>query len=226
MWREGEMVYAHEQLLVEDTLITPFDPADPYRQIADRYTGSEDGNEVSEWRLTIADIEAFVARRVSDAAPNAQANPSLAAAFVRLAARRALTRDQSGIGNGSDRANGSTGRVGRRSPASSRNRHVLLANALRRARLLQLPLGRVSGRAFQRTDTAQRTHAMCSDKETDAYKQTNSENGCRRVRSAEPRVEKPDRPNSQHEQRRPRESSIQDEDDDKSSALQHCLAEE
>ena len=69
MWREGEMVYVHEQLLAEETLIAPFDAANPYRQIAERYAGTEDGNEISEWRLNIADIEAFVARRVSTYAP-------------------------------------------------------------------------------------------------------------------------------------------------------------
>ena len=69
MWHEREAVYVHEQLLVEETLMAPFDPADPYRQIGVRYTVSEDGNEVSEWRLEFADIEAFVARRVSEYAP-------------------------------------------------------------------------------------------------------------------------------------------------------------
>ena len=66
MWRDGQAVYVHEQLMVEDTLIAPFDPADPYRQIGERYTISEDGDAVSEWRLEFADIEAFVARRVSE----------------------------------------------------------------------------------------------------------------------------------------------------------------
>jgi len=45
------------------------------------------------------------------------------------------------------------------------------------ARLQQLPLGRDSGRALQRADKAQRTHTVFSDKETDSYQQTNSENG-------------------------------------------------
>ena len=69
MSREREMVYVHEHLLVEETLIAPFDPADPYRQIAEPYSGLEDGCEISEWRLNTADIEAFVARRANAYAP-------------------------------------------------------------------------------------------------------------------------------------------------------------
>jgi len=69
MWREGAAVYVHEQAMVEDSLIAPFDPADPYHQIGERYTVSEDGAEVSEWRLSVADIEEFVTRRASEYVP-------------------------------------------------------------------------------------------------------------------------------------------------------------
>jgi len=68
MWREGDAVYVHEQLLVGDTLGS-FDPADPYHQIAERETVSDDGTEISEWRLEIADIEDFLARRASTYVP-------------------------------------------------------------------------------------------------------------------------------------------------------------
>jgi hypothetical protein len=33
MWREGEDLLVHEKLLVEQTLLAPFDPQDPYRQV-------------------------------------------------------------------------------------------------------------------------------------------------------------------------------------------------
>jgi hypothetical protein len=69
MWRDGEMVYAREQLLVEDTLIAPFDATDLYRQIGRRASVSEDGNQISEWRLRVADIEAFVTRRAGTYVP-------------------------------------------------------------------------------------------------------------------------------------------------------------
>ena len=69
MWRDGETVYVHEQLLTREGLVAPFDPADPYRQIGERYTISEDGGTVSEWRLGVVDIEAFVARRASEYVP-------------------------------------------------------------------------------------------------------------------------------------------------------------
>lgn len=69
IWREGGDVFVHEQILVEDASFGPLDPADPYRQIGERYTVSEDGEQVSEWRLEIADIEGFVERRAAQYVP-------------------------------------------------------------------------------------------------------------------------------------------------------------
>ena len=69
MWREGEAIYVREMLMVEDTLIAPLNPEDPYRQIGERDTLSEDDHEVSESRLELADIRDFVARRASEYFP-------------------------------------------------------------------------------------------------------------------------------------------------------------
>ena len=36
MWRKGQDLFVHEQLIIEATLLEPFDPSDPYRQIGER----------------------------------------------------------------------------------------------------------------------------------------------------------------------------------------------
>jgi len=48
MWRKGQDLFVHEQLIIEATLLEPFDPSDPYRQIGERKTEDEDGKALSE----------------------------------------------------------------------------------------------------------------------------------------------------------------------------------
>jgi hypothetical protein len=63
MWREGDEILVHEELLLPERLeaLTNWQ-ATPYQLIRDRQTTSDDGTPVSEWRLAISDIEGFVAR--------------------------------------------------------------------------------------------------------------------------------------------------------------------
>jgi hypothetical protein len=63
MWRVSEDVFVQERLLIPATWLEPFDPADPWRQIDDRHTVSDDGAPVSEWRLHLDDIDEFLHRR-------------------------------------------------------------------------------------------------------------------------------------------------------------------
>ena len=69
MWREGNTLFVHEQLMVPETLIAPFDLANAYRQIGERRTFSEDGQRVSEWHLELSDIRDFVERRAGQYGP-------------------------------------------------------------------------------------------------------------------------------------------------------------
>jgi hypothetical protein len=69
MWVAGDEVVVHEQILVPEALIEPLDPTDPYRQIGERETHSEDGEPISEWRLALSDIQEFVERRASQYRP-------------------------------------------------------------------------------------------------------------------------------------------------------------
>ncbi len=69
MWREAEDVVVHEELLTAERYSGPYDGGVPYRLIAERPSESEDGDQVSEWRVSIADIRDFVERRVSQYVP-------------------------------------------------------------------------------------------------------------------------------------------------------------
>ena len=69
MWQVGPKVVVHEQLLWAEPIASVFDPADPYRAIGERVSTTEDGDKVSEWELSLADIHDFVRRRSSSYVP-------------------------------------------------------------------------------------------------------------------------------------------------------------
>jgi hypothetical protein len=69
MWHEGEDVFVHEELLTPERYAGPYDGGVPYRLIEERFTESEDGDQVSEWRVSFADILNFVERRASQYVP-------------------------------------------------------------------------------------------------------------------------------------------------------------
>lgn len=57
LWREGDVVYAHEHFLGADGFPESFDPSDLFAHIQDRVTSG-----VSEWTLDFAGVAAFAAR--------------------------------------------------------------------------------------------------------------------------------------------------------------------
>ena len=61
-WREGERLYVQEHLLMIRQLEPPFDLSDPYVHIHERQQIAEGGHRISEWRLRLADMIAFVRR--------------------------------------------------------------------------------------------------------------------------------------------------------------------
>ena len=65
MWREGERVYVHEELLGERLAGITDLSAVPYHLIEDRVTHTEVGEQVSEWELALSDLRAFVERRAA-----------------------------------------------------------------------------------------------------------------------------------------------------------------
>ena len=69
-WREGEEVVFQEQLLIPgQTAPRRFTPADPYWAIGSRVSTNEDGERVSEWRVALADVQAFAEEHPAPAAP-------------------------------------------------------------------------------------------------------------------------------------------------------------
>jgi len=67
MWREGEDVYVHEQILPAERYAAlgpgPLDlTRAPYALLGPRETHTKEGQAISEWRSRMGDIPAFVAR--------------------------------------------------------------------------------------------------------------------------------------------------------------------
>jgi hypothetical protein len=63
MWpayNAGKTVYVQQKLVVPDTLKGTFNSLDPYAQITERQTLSEDGLSISEWNISIEDIARFL----------------------------------------------------------------------------------------------------------------------------------------------------------------------
>ena len=69
MWREGERVFVHEEIILEDRFAGPYDGTAPYHIIRDRTTHSEDGDEISTWEVALDDVRAYVKRREAAAFP-------------------------------------------------------------------------------------------------------------------------------------------------------------
>ena len=69
MWRSGDRVYVHEEVITDERYAGPYDGSAPYHIIADRVTHTEEGQPVSEWEITLDDVRGFVERRQRPAVP-------------------------------------------------------------------------------------------------------------------------------------------------------------
>ena len=71
MWRDGAGIRVHEELLTADRLAPLGSSRDtrraPHELIRSYQALTEDGQSISEWQISLADIEAFLARRRSGA---------------------------------------------------------------------------------------------------------------------------------------------------------------
>ncbi len=61
MYRVGDIVYFHNQILFYDRLKTTFSMESAFSFVDDRITHTEDGIPISEWCVSVADLEAFIA---------------------------------------------------------------------------------------------------------------------------------------------------------------------
>jgi hypothetical protein len=67
-WRDGADVVIHQQMLLGEEMAAAWTArADeiPYELVGARMTHTEEGDEISEWRVALADVRDFVARRAS-----------------------------------------------------------------------------------------------------------------------------------------------------------------
>jgi contact-dependent growth inhibition (CDI) system CdiI-like immunity protein len=60
MYRLGHTVHFQNHVLFLDELKTPFDPSDPFRFVPERMIVGMDGENISEWSASIADLESFL----------------------------------------------------------------------------------------------------------------------------------------------------------------------
>jgi hypothetical protein len=60
MYAIGDSIHLQNQILFLNDLGEPFDEAEPYRFVRERETISEDGQPISEWTVSLSDIETFL----------------------------------------------------------------------------------------------------------------------------------------------------------------------
>ncbi|WP_405135709.1 hypothetical protein [Nocardia sp. NBC_01388] len=60
LYRDGDVVHVQNQLIFLDQLGHEFDPLEPWNSVAPRTTADEDGEVISEWTVSIKDIEGFL----------------------------------------------------------------------------------------------------------------------------------------------------------------------
>ena len=59
-YKEGEAVHFQYQLLLPELVTGSFDAMNPYAQVSERQTLSDDGEPISEWQVSIGDISRFL----------------------------------------------------------------------------------------------------------------------------------------------------------------------
>jgi hypothetical protein len=62
-WREGDRIYVQERLFLREQLGDTFDPEHPEVHAGPRQRISVEGEPISEWQVTLADVAAFLERR-------------------------------------------------------------------------------------------------------------------------------------------------------------------
>jgi CdiI N-terminal domain len=60
LYRQGADVFVQNSLLFLDQLPREFDPGAPWQSVAPRSVVDEDGEPISEWRISLDDIRAFL----------------------------------------------------------------------------------------------------------------------------------------------------------------------
>jgi hypothetical protein len=59
-YRDGEAVYIQHKLVLPGLVEGGFDPSNPYAQVGERRTVSEEGELISEWQVAVGDVARFL----------------------------------------------------------------------------------------------------------------------------------------------------------------------
>jgi hypothetical protein len=59
-YRFGDVVYFQHKLLLPEVVKGNFEPSNPYAQVEERRTLSDDGEPISEWQVSVGDIARFL----------------------------------------------------------------------------------------------------------------------------------------------------------------------
>ncbi|GAA1807029.1 hypothetical protein GCM10009735_45100 [Actinomadura chokoriensis] len=59
MYRDGDAIYVQNSLIILDGLNEPFDPQKPWRYVEPHSEVDEDGNRISEWVTSAAEVRQF-----------------------------------------------------------------------------------------------------------------------------------------------------------------------
>ncbi|MEO8031762.1 MAG: hypothetical protein ABJC74_08675 [Gemmatimonadota bacterium] len=62
MWREGDLVLVHEELVLDEDLATPLNPSTAWEVTAPRRQLTEDGAAISEWEVPISALQDWLGR--------------------------------------------------------------------------------------------------------------------------------------------------------------------
>ncbi|MBV9025512.1 MAG: hypothetical protein JO362_17370 [Streptomycetaceae bacterium] len=60
LYRIGDQVYVHNQIVFRDELDQPYDEAKPWLSVGPRETVSDDGRPISEWIVSLDDVRKFL----------------------------------------------------------------------------------------------------------------------------------------------------------------------
>ena len=59
-YRDGEVVYIQHKLVLPELVKSRFDTSNPYAQVDEWRTTSEEGEPISEWRVSVGDMARFL----------------------------------------------------------------------------------------------------------------------------------------------------------------------
>lgn len=59
-YKDGEAVYIQNELLLPELVRGSFDPLNPYAQVDERRTMTDEGEQISEWQVSVGDIARFL----------------------------------------------------------------------------------------------------------------------------------------------------------------------